>query len=34
MIAMFVAIGKGTKEVWSRAGQVGLKEVVVANRLS
>ncbi len=32
VIAMFVAIGKGTKEAWSRPGQLGLDEVVIKNR--
>lgn len=32
VIAMFVAIGKGTKEAWPRPGQLGLHEVVVKNR--
>lgn len=31
-IAMFVAIGKGTKEAWPRPGQLSLDEVVVKNR--
>lgn len=31
-IAMFVAIGKGTKEAWSRPGQLSLDDVVVKNR--
>ena len=31
VIAMFVAIGKGTKEAWPRPGQLGLNEVVVKN---
>jgi len=32
VIAMFVAIGKGTKEAWSRPGQLSLDDVVVKNR--
>jgi nitroreductase len=32
VIAMFVAIGKGTKEAWPRPGQMDLSEVVVNNR--
>jgi nitroreductase len=31
IIAMFVAIGKGTKEAWPRAGQLALEEVVKVN---
>jgi nitroreductase len=31
VIAMFVAVGKGTKEPWPRPGQLGLNEVVVKN---
>ena len=31
-IAMFVAIGKGIKEAWPRAGQLPLDEVVITNR--
>jgi nitroreductase len=31
VIAMFVAIGKGTKEAWSRPGQLSLNDVVVKN---
>ena len=31
VIAMFVAIGKGTKEAWPRPGQLGLDEVVIKN---
>ena len=31
VIAMFVAIGKGTKEAWPRPGQVSLEEVVTHN---
>jgi nitroreductase len=31
VIAMFVAIGKGTKEAWPRPGQLGLNDVVVKN---
>lgn len=32
IIAMFVAIGKGTKEAWPRAGQLPLSEVVIKDR--
>jgi len=31
VIAMFVAIGKGTKEAWPRPGQLDLDEVVLKN---
>lgn len=31
VIAMFVAIGKGTKEAWSRPGQLSLDDVVINN---
>jgi nitroreductase len=31
VIAMFVAIGKGTKEAWPRGGQLNLDEVVIKN---
>jgi len=31
VIAMFVAVGKGTKEAWPRPGQLDLDEVVVKN---
>ncbi len=31
VIAMFVAIGKGTKEAWPRPGQLSLNDVVVRN---
>ncbi len=31
VIAMFVAIGKGTKEAWPRPGQLRLNDVVVKN---
>lgn len=31
VIAMFVAIGKGTKEAWPRPGQLGLDDVVFKN---
>lgn len=31
VIAMFVAIGKGTQEAWDRPGQLSLDEVVVKN---
>ena len=32
VIAMFVAIGKGTKEAWPRPGQLELDEVIINNR--
>ena len=32
VIAMFVAIGKGTKEAWPRPGQVDLDGVIIKNR--
>ena len=32
VIAMFVAIGKGTKEAWPRGGQLPMKEVVIQNK--
>lgn len=31
VIAMFVAIGKGTKEAWPRPGQLDLNEVLITN---
>ena len=31
-IAMFVAVGKGTKEPWPRPGQPGFDEVVIRDR--
>ena len=31
VIAMFVAIGKGTKEAWPRPGQLALDEVIINN---
>ena len=34
VIAMFVAIGKGTKEAWPRGGQLALDEVVVQDRFA
>lgn len=34
VIAMFVAIGKGTKEAWPRPGQLPLDEVIVKNTFS
>ncbi len=34
VIAMFVAIGKGTKEAWPRPGQLNLNEVVIKNSFS
>ena len=32
VIAMYIAIGKATREPWPRSGQLPLEEVVVANR--
>jgi nitroreductase len=32
IIAMFVAIGKGTKEAWPRPGQLSMSEVVITDR--
>lgn len=32
VVAMFVAIGKGTKEAWPRGGQLAPDEVVVQDR--
>lgn len=32
LIAMFVAIGKGTREPWPRAGQLSIEEVVITDR--
>jgi nitroreductase len=32
VIAMFVAIGKGTKEAWPRPGQLTLNDVVIRNK--
>jgi nitroreductase len=34
VIAMFVAIGKGTKDAWPRPGQLALDEVVIENAFS
>lgn len=34
VIAMFVAIGKGTKDTWPRPGQLALDEVVIENSFS
>lgn len=34
VIAMFVAIGKGTKEAWPRPGQLPQEEVVIQNRFA
>jgi nitroreductase len=34
VIAMFVAIGKGTKETWPRPGQLKLDEVIIKNRFA
>ena len=30
--AMYVAIGKGTKEAWPRGGQLPMQDVVIKNR--
>lgn len=32
VIALFVAIGKGTKEAWPRPGQLPLKDIVIENK--
>jgi nitroreductase len=34
VVAMFVAIGKGTKEAWPRGGQLDLNNVVIRNSFS
>ena len=34
VIAMFVAIGKGTKEAWPRGGQLKLNDVIIENSFS
>ena len=34
IIAMFVAVGKGTQEPWPRPGQLSLDEVVIKNSFS
>ncbi len=34
VIAMFVAIGKGTKDAWPRPGQLPLSEVVITDRFA
>jgi len=34
VIAMFVAIGKGTKEAWPRPGQLALHEVIIKDMFS
>jgi len=34
VIAMFVAIGKGTKDAWPRPGQLDLNEVVIKNKFN
>jgi nitroreductase len=34
VIAMFVAIGKSTKEAWPRPGQLDLDEVIIKNRFA
>jgi len=34
VIAMFVAIGKGTQEAWPRPGQLALDEVVIKNKFA
>ncbi len=31
VIAMFVAIGKGTQEAWPRPGQLTLDEIIIEN---
>ena len=33
-IAMFVVIGKGTKDAWPRSGQLPMNEVVITNKFS
>jgi len=32
VVAMFVAIGKGTKEAWPRPGQVPVSELLIRDR--
>jgi len=32
VLSMFVAVGKGEREPWPRAGQLPMKEVVISNR--
>ncbi len=34
VIAMFVAIGKGTKEAWPRPGQLDFDEIIIKNRFA
>lgn len=34
VVAMFVAIGKGTKEAWPRPGQLAPAEVIIKNRFA
>ena len=34
VVAMFVAIGKPTKEAWPRAGQLPMSEVVIEDRFA
>jgi len=34
VIAMFVAIGKGTKEAWPRPGQLESDKVIIKNRFA
>ncbi|MDK2856964.1 MAG: hypothetical protein PWQ89_83 [Verrucomicrobiota bacterium] len=34
VVALFVAIGKGTQEAWPLPGQLGLDEVVIQNRFA
>jgi nitroreductase len=34
LIAMFVAIGKGTKDAWPRPGQLPMSDVVIANKFA
>jgi nitroreductase len=34
VIAMFVAIGKGTKPAWPKGGQLAMNEVVIHDRFA
>ena len=34
VIAMFVAIGKGTKDPWSRPGQLDLQDIIIQNNFA
>ena len=34
VVAMFVAIGKGTKEAWPRGGQLPMDNVVITNQFN